>query len=106
METRLIMEDGKIIEKEAIRAIQSLKNGEYICLCIPIIPKSVKDHQRLFFYKLRTVCRITGDNVSELYQLFKIDNDIPTTSKLNIEEWEVIHVIFQSWIYNNLDIII
>lgn len=100
------MRNGEIVEPEAVRAIKSLKDGEYIYLIVPLVPKTINEYQRLFFYKLRSVARITGDTATDLYKFFKEDNDIPTTSKLNEEEWRTIHIILQSWIYNNLDIII
>lgn len=106
MEGRLIMKDGMIDSKEVVRAIKSLKDGEYVYLIIPIHPKTGDEYRRLYYAKLRSVCRITGDSVPDMHNLFKESNAIITTKDLSIEEWKSFHALFQSWIYNNLDIII
>lgn len=106
MEGRLIMENGMIIDKEVVRAIKSLKDGEYVYLIIPLKPKTENEYRRLYYAKLRSVCKITGDSLQDMHMLFKENNDIETTKDLTVEEWISLHKVFQSWIFNNLDIVI
>lgn len=106
LDRKIIMEDGKIKNEDAIRAIKSLKDGNYVFCIIPLKPKTADEHRRLFFYKLKGVCAITDDTFSSLYTLFKNDTDIASTANLNVEEWESVQLILSNWIFHNLGILI
>lgn len=102
----LKMSGGKIINDGAINSFKSLREGNYECWIVPVRDKTEVEHRSLFFLKVKSIGAHTGDNANIIYDRFKRENNIETTSKISTQEWEDVHRKFDAWIYLSLDIIL
>ena len=107
MQTITVFKDGKIINQLGIQTFKQISDGTYLVDIIALYPKTSEENRSKFFYYVRNISQLIGDDPQSTYERFKHDMKIESMKGYHTtEEWELVNKKFKDWVWSNLEIIL
>jgi len=94
------------IKNKKIKIPIDVDDGKYTIQIIPVLLKSSKEFQAMYFLMVDIVRNYSGWTRYEIHEAFKVYSEIATTKNFGEDDWSIYIDRFRYWVFNNFDIAI